>query len=113
VWSINTSALGGAHIASFPEDLVVPCVLASTKPDEVVFDPFFGSGTVGVVAGQLGRRYVGIELNPEYVRVAQRALTVPGNGRRRSSVRYPEHKHELWNSRDRLVSLVGIRTPAP
>ncbi len=94
VWSINTSAMGGSHIASFPEELVVPCVLGSTKPKDVVFDPFFGSGTVGVVARHLGRRYVGIELNPAYVREAERALSMPGNGRRRSGYRYPEHEHE-------------------
>jgi len=75
VWPINTSnSSGGSHIAPFPKSLVEPCVLASTEPGDFVLDPFFGSGTVGVVAQKLGRRYVGIELNPTYVREAHSIL---------------------------------------
>ena len=74
VWSINTSPTNGAHIASFPEELVEPCLLASTMPGDFVMDPFFGCGTVGLVCRRLGRQFVGIELNPEYVDQAMESL---------------------------------------
>ena len=74
VWNINTAASAGAHIASFPVALVEPCVLASSEEGEVVFDPFFGCGTVGLVARKHNRRYLGIELNPEYVNSALNLL---------------------------------------
>jgi len=74
VWNINTQAYSGAHFATFPPKLVEPCIKASTKPGDFVLDPFFGSGTVGVVARDLGRRYVGIELNPDYVALAAQRL---------------------------------------
>lgn len=74
VWNVHTQGFPGAHFATFPTRLVEPCVRASTRPGDFVLDPFFGSGTVGVVAEQLGRRYVGIELNPEYVRLATERL---------------------------------------
>ncbi len=74
VWSINTSNSGSSHIAAFPQALVEPCILASTQPGDFVLDPFFGSGTVGMVAARLGRRYVGIELHPAYVADAVSAL---------------------------------------
>jgi len=67
VWSINTSPTNGKHIASFPEDLVEPCLLASTRPGDFVLDPFFGCGTVGLVCRRLNRQFIGVELNPEYV----------------------------------------------
>jgi len=70
VWNIHTQAFPGAHFATFPPKLVEPCVKASTRPGDFVLDPFFGSGTVGLVARQLGRQYVGIELHPEYVAMA-------------------------------------------
>jgi site-specific DNA-methyltransferase (cytosine-N4-specific) len=53
---------------------VEPCIKASTRPGDVVLDPFFGSGTAGLVASELGRRYVGIELNPEYIALAKDRL---------------------------------------
>lgn len=74
VWDINTQGVAGAHFATFPANLVAPCIKASTRPSDVVLDPFFGSGTVGLVADQLGRRYIGIELHPEYVALAARRL---------------------------------------
>ncbi|MBM7324820.1 site-specific DNA-methyltransferase [Agrobacterium sp. S2] len=70
VWNVNTTPFPGAHFATFPHKLVDPCVKASTRPGDFVLDPFFGSGTVGLAAEQLGRSYVGIELNPEYVALA-------------------------------------------
>lgn len=76
VWDIPTQAFSGAHFATFPSGLVEPCILASTRPGDCVLDPFFGSGTVGLVAQRLGRRYVGIELNPDYVGLAARRLSL-------------------------------------
>lgn len=74
VWSINTRNSGSSHIAPFPPELVEPCILASTLPGDFVLDPFFGSGTAGIVAKCLGRRFIGIELNPDYIRHAASAL---------------------------------------
>jgi site-specific DNA-methyltransferase (cytosine-N4-specific) len=70
VWSIPTEPFLGAHFATFPPKLVEPCVLAGSRPDDWVLDPFFGSGTVGVVCEQQRRKYVGIELNPKYAQLA-------------------------------------------
>lgn len=66
VWTIATKPYKGAHFATFPEELVEPCVLAGSRSGDVVFDPFFGSGTTGQVAQRLGRRFIGCELNPDY-----------------------------------------------
>jgi site-specific DNA-methyltransferase (cytosine-N4-specific) len=72
VWSINTEPFPDAHFATFPTKLVEPCILARSAPGDLVLDPFFGSGTVGVVCQRLGRAYVGIELNEAYARIAER-----------------------------------------
>lgn len=74
VWDINTQAFAGSHFATFPPALIEPCILASTRPGDFVLDPFFGSGTVGMVCQRQARRYIGIELNPEYVRLAVERL---------------------------------------
>ena len=66
VWKIPVSTYRGAHFATFPVDLVIPMVLAGTKPGGTILDPFAGSGTVAEVAVRLQRSYVAIELNPEY-----------------------------------------------
>lgn len=66
VWTVSTKPYSGAHFATFPEDLIKPCILAGCPEGGVVLDPFFGSGTVGRVSEDLGRRWFGIELNPEY-----------------------------------------------
>ena len=72
IWSISTNSYRmGGHFAMFPEKLVEPCVLAGCPTGGIVLDPFFGSGTTGAVAKRLGRRYVGIDINPEYCRMAQ------------------------------------------
>lgn len=78
VWTIPTQSYSGAHFATFPEALVEPCVLAGSRPGDVVFDPFFGSGTVGQVAQRLGRRFVGCELNPDYEPLQRDRLRQPG-----------------------------------
>jgi len=77
VWSINTSPTNGNHIASFPEELVEPCILAATHSGDFVLDPFFGCGTVGLVCRRLNREFIGIELNPEYVDQAVKFLAKP------------------------------------
>ncbi len=66
----------GAHFATFPPKLIEPCIKAATRPGDFVLDPFFGSGTVGLVSEELERRYVGIELNPEYVTLAADRLGI-------------------------------------
>jgi site-specific DNA-methyltransferase (cytosine-N4-specific) len=72
VWSINTEPCPEAHFAVFPRALIRPCMLASSKENDLILDPFYGAGTVGLVAKELTRRCVGIELNPEYVKIARR-----------------------------------------
>ena len=79
VWNVNTKAFGGAHFATFPPELIRPCVQASTQPGDFVLDPFFGAGTVGLVAQEENRQYIGIELNPEYVRMAATRLKERGS----------------------------------
>lgn len=77
VWSVCTKPNKEAHFATFPEELIKPCILAGCKNGGVVIDPFFGSGTTGRVAREYGRNYIGIELNPEYVKMAShRAVEV-------------------------------------
>jgi site-specific DNA-methyltransferase (cytosine-N4-specific) len=77
VWQINTEPCKEAHFAVFPRALVRPCILAGSPKSGLVLDPFFGSGTVGVVAIETGRRCVGVELKSEYIDIAkQRLLTV-------------------------------------
>jgi DNA modification methylase len=66
VWSVATRSYKGAHFATFPPDLIEPCVLAGSKPGDIVIDPFMGSGTTAQVALQHGRQYLGCELNPDY-----------------------------------------------
>lgn len=79
VWNVHTQGFPGAHFATFPPKLIEPCVLAATKPGDFVLDPFFGSGTVGVVSNNLGRKYVGVELNPEYISIASDRLRTGEN----------------------------------
>jgi DNA modification methylase len=74
VWEINTEPFREAHYASFPKDLVKPCILAGSKEEDIVLDPFLGSGTVGVVCLPLNRRFAGIELKKEYVDIACKRL---------------------------------------
>ena len=71
VWIINTVPFKGGHYAAYPPKLVETCLLAGCPKDGVVLDPFMGSGTTGMVAKQLDRHYVGIELNPEYTKLAE------------------------------------------
>jgi site-specific DNA-methyltransferase (adenine-specific) len=74
VWTVSTKPYSGAHFATFPPDLVEPCVLAGAPIGGVVLDPFAGSGTVGMVASRHGRKSVGLELNPEYFELAKQRV---------------------------------------
>jgi DNA modification methylase len=79
VWTVQTAPCKEAHFATFPPDLIKPRILAGTKPDDVVLDPFGGSGTTGMVALELGRQAILIELNPEYAKLCdERCATTPG-----------------------------------
>ena len=71
IWSINTEPCKEAHFAVFPRALVRPCILAGSPKDGLVLDPFFGSGTVGVVSIETGRKCVGVEAKPEYIEIAK------------------------------------------
>ena len=75
VWAINTEPYKEAHFAVFPPSLVKPCILAGSNPDDLVLDPFAGSGTVGEVCMATDRRFMGIELNEEYIELAERRIT--------------------------------------
>lgn len=75
VWDVNTKPFAGAHFATFPPDLITPCILSTSDENDFVLDPFFGSGTVGMVCQQLQRRFVGIELNADYVAMAAMRLS--------------------------------------
>lgn len=71
VWTIPAQPFPQAHFATFPPRLIEPCILAGSRPGDVVLDPFAGAGTTGLVAQRLGRDFVGIELNPEYCEMAR------------------------------------------
>lgn len=72
VWTIATKPFKEAHFATFPPDLVEPCVLAGCPEQGVILDPFAGSGTVGMVANKLNRHAILFELNPDYIEIAKR-----------------------------------------
>lgn len=76
VWDIKTQSYPEAsgHFATFPPPLVEPCVKSTSRKKQIVLDPFVGSGTTALVASQLGRRFVGLELNPDYLDIARRRL---------------------------------------
>lgn len=72
VWSVATVPFPGSHFAVYPPELIRPCILAGSRPGDTVLDPFSGSGTTGMVALQEGRKYVGIDLNAEYLDLSLR-----------------------------------------
>jgi len=75
VWTVNTKPYREAHFAVYPEELIEPCIKAGCPKGGVVLDPFMGSGTTGVVSKKFGREFIGIELNPEYVKLAKKRLS--------------------------------------
>ena len=79
VWEVTTKPFSGAHFATFPPDLIKPCILAGCPAGGTVLDPFGGSGTTGMVALELGRSAELIELNPDYVDIIEgRTNVTPG-----------------------------------
>lgn len=78
VWTIPTAPFPGAHFATFPRALIEPCILAGSRPGDVVLDPFMGSGTTAQVATDLGRDFLGCELNPKYVELHDMRRTTVG-----------------------------------
>lgn len=74
VWTVTTKPYSGAHFATFPPDLIEPCILAGSKPGDTIIDPFNGSGTTGAVSLKHGRKYIGCELNPAYIELAHERI---------------------------------------
>lgn len=74
VWTVTTKPFKDAHFATFPEDLIVPCIKAGCPEGGTVYDPFMGAGTTALVAHKLNRNWIGSELNPEYMRIAEKRL---------------------------------------
>ena len=72
VWTITTKPYKDAHFAVFPPTIPELCIKAGSKEGDTVLDPFFGSGTTGWVAQRLGRQWIGIELNAEYIKIAEK-----------------------------------------
>ena len=72
VWTVTTKPFKEAHFATFPPDLIKPCILAGCPKNGIVLDPFMGSGTTGMVATQLQRNYIGFELNPDYIKISEK-----------------------------------------
>ena len=75
VWTVTTKPYKGAHFATFPEDLIEPCILAGCPQDGIVLDPFVGSGTTASVALKFGRKSIGVDLNKEYLELAVKRIT--------------------------------------
>jgi DNA modification methylase len=74
VWSVPLGKCREAHFAVFPPNLIKPCLLAGSRKGRYVLDPFFGAGTVGLVATELSRKYIGVELNEEYIDIARKRV---------------------------------------
>ena len=77
VWTVNTKPYKEAHFATFPTELITPCILSGCPKDGMVLDPFGGSGTTGYVADKLGRNATLIELNPSYIDIAENRIDPP------------------------------------
>jgi DNA modification methylase len=74
VWFVATEVLDEKHYAMFPQRLIMPCILCGCPENGIVLDPFMGSGTTAVVAMKNFRKYIGVEINPEYVEIAERRI---------------------------------------
>jgi DNA modification methylase len=74
VWSVNKKPYKGAHFATYPRELIVPCILAGSQRGDLVLDPFMGSGTTAMVAKELGRNYIGCELHEDYSNLIDKRL---------------------------------------
>ena len=76
VWNVNTKPNKQSHFATYPPELITPCILAGSKENDIVLDPFMGSGTTAMVARALGRYYIGCELHEEYNNLIQERVPV-------------------------------------
>lgn len=74
VWNVSTKPFPEAHFATFPEELITPCILAGCPKDGIVLDPFMGAGTTALVALSHSRKFIGFELNPDYISIANNRL---------------------------------------
>ncbi len=74
VWVVASQPFKDNHFATYPEALIIDCVKAGSRPDDLVLDPFMGAGTTALVAASLGRNYLGFELSPEYAAIANKRL---------------------------------------
>ena len=74
VWTVAKNPYPEAHFATFPPELIRPCILAGSRKGGTVLDPFLGSGTTAVVAIEEERNYIGIEINPVYVAMAEKRI---------------------------------------
>ena len=74
VWSVTNKPYKGSHFATFPRDLIVPCIKAGSKRGDVILDPFMGSGTTAMVSKELGRFYLGCELHEDYGNLINKRL---------------------------------------
>lgn len=78
VWNVAVKSYREAHFATYPPELITPCILAGSKEGDIILDPFSGSGTTGEVALLHDRNYIGLELNPEYAKLSEKRLTEAG-----------------------------------
>ena len=76
VWNVSTKPYKGSHFAVFPPELITPCILASSEENDIILDPFIGSGTTAMVAKELGRYYIGCELHEDYGNLIQERMGV-------------------------------------
>lgn len=74
VWTVTTKPFSEAHFATFPEKLIIDCIKAGCPENGIVLDPFMGAGTTALVARKLNRNYIGFEINPEYIKIAEKRL---------------------------------------
>jgi DNA modification methylase len=75
VWTVNTKPYKEAHFATYPEALILPCILAGCPVGGTVLDPFNGAGTTGLVSQKNNRNYIGIDINPEYIKLTEKRLS--------------------------------------
>ena len=76
VWNVNTKPNKQSHFAIYPPELITPCILAGSEENDIVLDPFMGSGTTAMVARSLGRYYIGCELHEEYNNLIQERVPI-------------------------------------
>jgi DNA modification methylase len=103
VWSLPCANTAARHYAAFPESLVEQAIRACSNPGDLVLDPFVGSGTTCAVAVRLGRRCLGIDLNPEYVKLASRAA--------RSALLQLRHKCVIQQKASSLCTVQVVASP--